>query len=195
MFVWSSYCFKKILISNSIRMYFFISKYNSIVLPRKTTVYYDANWAPDSNPKLSDFKSLPLHNMFLWILPGIICVHFPHAIFLECMILISQVKRKRYTKEKVTKGIRNKLCFCGSFVQALLGDNEPICEGLMEGNKRVQYFIIVTQTSLLSSGAGGRLGATWPFWYFSHNELYSFHPGNHITLKYPNQFTNKISLC
>lgn len=119
----------------------------------------------------------------------------PTPFFWNARFLFHRWKERDILKKEVTKGIRNKLCFCGSFVQALLGDNESICEGFMEGNKRVQYFIILTQTSLLSSGAGGRLGATWPFWYFSHNELYSFHPGNHITLKYPNQFTNKISLC
>ena len=61
----------------------------------------------------------------------------------------------------------------------------------MEGNKRVQCFIILTQISVLSSDAGGSWRATWPFRHFSNNELYCCHPWNHITLKYPNSLQIK----
>lgn len=127
---------------------------------------------------LSSVISVPSqfqHPVFPWILPGTICAQFPLSIFLECVILGSEVKRNCYNKEEVTKGIKNKRCFCDSLVWSLMGDNESICEGFMEGNKRVRCSIILTQTSVLSSDTGRSWNATWPFEHFSRNELYCCH--------------------
>jgi hypothetical protein len=46
--------------------------------------------------------------------------------------------------------------FSGMSISTMMGNNESICEGFMEGNKRkkAQYFIILTQTSVFSPERG-----------------------------------------
>lgn len=167
---------------------------HAIVLGQANFTLLGFNRASDSSPKLNDFNSLPTptHRIFLshtWYHLYTLPLLVPHFHFLEYMIpLISKGKR---TQKKGTKGIRNKLRFCGRFAWSMMRDKESTCEGFIEGNKRVQYFIILSQTSVLSSGTGGSQGVTSLLRHFSHNKLYCCHSGNHLNYNIK-QFTNKI---
>lgn len=99
-------------------------------------------------------------------------VHTSNILF-SWNVWFPSLQRWKINRKKITKASGANFVFCGRFVWAQMGDRVHSRKDLWKAiRQRLQYFIILTQTSVLSLGTGGSQGVTCLFRHLSHNELY-----------------------
>lgn len=143
--------------------------------PQMNSLCYHANQAPDRSWSYTKWFQFPPDSNRLYLFESYLVplVHTSNTLFSWNVwsLLFQNWKNKK--QKEYTKGIRNKLYFCGRFVWAQMGDGVLSWKDLRKAiRERLQYFIILTWTSVLSLGTGGSQGVPCLFRHLSHNELY-----------------------